>query len=106
MYLWPFGHKEDATLVPQRFISPGAGKDVNGKQLCDNHAFCFMCVSDFKQNKLRSATADAAFITKGYQKWKDATAAFRNYEGSAYHKKAVVKMVTIIATHHDVGECL
>ena len=63
-------------------------------------------MSDFKQNKLRSAIAHAAFIIKGYQNWKDATAAFRNYEGSACHKKAVVKMVTIIAAHHDVGECL
>ena len=68
-------------------------------------AFCFTCVSAFK-HKLRSATADAAYITKGYQNWKDATLSFRNHESSACHKEAVKKMVTMPATHCDVGECL
>ena len=69
-------------------------------------AFCFTCVSAFKQKKLRSGAADAAFITKGYQNWKDATSSFRNHESSACHKEAVEKMVTIPATNRDVGECL
>ena len=65
-------------------------------------AFCFTCVRAFKQKKLRSGAADAAFITKGYQNWKDTTSSFRNHEGSACHKEAVEKMVTIPATHRDV----
>ena len=65
-------------------------------------AFCFTCVRAFKQKKLRSGAADAAFITKGYQNWKDTTSSFRNHEGSACHNEAVEKMVTIPATHRDV----
>ena len=51
------------------------------------------CVSAFKQKKLRSDTADAAFITKGYQNWKDFTSSFRNHGGSACHMEVVEKMV-------------
>ena len=69
-------------------------------------AFCFTCVSAFKEKKLKCGTADTAFITRGYQNWKDATIAFRNHESSACHKQAVTVMITIPATHSDVGECL
>ena len=68
--------------------------------------FCFTCVSAFKEKKLKCGTADTAFITRGYQNWKDATIAFRNHESSACHKQAVDVMITIPATHSDVGESL
>ena len=54
---------------------------------------------------LKCGTADIAFITRGYQNWKDATNAFRKHENSACHKQAVDVMITIPATHSDVGEC-
>ena len=63
-----------------------------------------MCA--FKEKKLKCGTADTAFITRGYQNWKDATIAFRNHESSACHKDAVAVMITIPATHGDIGECL
>ena len=43
-------------------------------------AYCHTCVLAYKQNKLRSLCADPAFISRGYQNWKDATAAFRTHE--------------------------
>ena len=69
-------------------------------------AFCFTCVSAFKQTKLMSAATDVAFVTRGYQNWKDATAAFRKHESSSSHKQAVEQVVTNPSTHCDVGECL
>lgn len=69
-------------------------------------AFCYTCVCAFKEKKLKCGTADTAFITRGYQNWKDATIAFRNHESSACHKEAVSVMITIPATHGDIGECL
>ena len=38
-------------------------------------AYCHTCVLAYTQNKLRSLCADPAFISRGYQNWKDATAA-------------------------------
>ena len=69
-------------------------------------AFCHVCVLAFKQKKLNAANADAAFITRGFQNWKDATGTFRGHELSSCHKKAVEKVITLAATTRDVGESL
>ena len=69
-------------------------------------AFCFTCISACKQNRLRSANADVAFISRGFQNWKDATISFRTHEGSSCHKEAVEQMITLPATTQDIGECL
>ena len=62
---------------------------------------CFLFnISAFKQ-KLTSATA---FITKDYQKLERCHYSLCNHESSACHKKAVENIVTIPATHRDVGE--
>ena len=53
-----------------------------------------------------SAAADVVFVTRGYQNWKDATAAFRKHESSSSHKQAVEQVVTIPSTHCDVGQYL
>ena len=53
-----------------------------------------------------SLFADIAFITRGYQNWKDAMIAFHNHESSACHKQADDVMIAIPATRSDVGECL
>lgn len=60
----------------------------------------------FKEKKLKCSTADIAFITRGYQNWKDATIAFRNHKSSACHKDAVAVMITIPATRGDISEYL
>ena len=69
-------------------------------------AFCFTCVSACKQNRLRSAYADVAFISRGFQNWKDATIAFRAHETSSCHKEAVEQIITLPATTGNVAECL
>ena len=68
--------------------------------------FSFTCVSAFKHKKLMSVAADVAFVTRGYQNWKDATAAFLKHESSSCHKQVVEQVVTIPSKHCDVGECL
>ena len=67
-------------------------------------AFGFTSVSAFKE--LKRGTADTAFITRGYHNWKDPTIAFRNQGSSPCHNQAVTVMITIPATHSDVGASL
>ena len=69
-------------------------------------AYCHTCVLAYKQNKLRSLCADPAFISRGYQNWKDATAAFRTHETSACHKESVQKIITLPATTRNVIDVL
>ena len=67
---------------------------------------CHTCVQALDQRKVRSNLGDAAFLTKGYCNWKDATIAFRKHESSAFHKEAVEMMMTLPATTRNVGEML
>ena len=53
----------------------------------------------FKQ-KIMSAAADVAFVTRGYQN------CFGKHENSSTHEQAIQEVVTIPATHHDIGDCL
>ena len=69
-------------------------------------AYCHICISAFKQRKLRSASADQAFISKGFQNWKNATSSFREHEQSSCHKEAVEMVITLPATHKDISECI
>jgi hypothetical protein len=64
------------------------------------------CVSACKHNRLRSGNANVAFISRGFQNWKDATIAFRTHESSSCHKEAVEQMITLPVTTRHVGECL
>ena len=56
--------------------------------------------------KLMSAASDVAFVTRGYQNWKDTTSVFRKHESSSSHKQAVEQVVTILSTHCDVVKCV
>ena len=69
-------------------------------------AFCHICVLACKQKKLRVSCADPAFISRGYQNWKDATGAFRIHANSACHKESVEKLITLPATTRNVVDCL
>ena len=88
-------------LSPSRELSMPAGLKRGWLHWHEpsERAFCFTCVSAFRERKLKCGTADIAFITRGYQNWKDATIAFCNHESSACHKQAVDVMITIPATH-------
>ena len=68
--------------------------------------FCHICVSASRQKKLRALFADAAFISRGYQNWKDATVTFRNHEKSSCHKESVEKLITLPATTTNIVDCL
>ena len=69
-------------------------------------AYCHICISAFKQRKLRSGSADQAFISKGFQNWKNATSSFREHEQSSCHKEAVEMVITLPVTHKDISECI
>lgn len=69
-------------------------------------AFCHTCVRAAKQGTLTSGLIDLAFISRGFQNWKDATIAFANHEKSGCHKLAVEAIITLPATTRDVSEML
>ena len=69
-------------------------------------AYCYVCISAFKQGKLRSSSAEHAFISKGFKNCKNATACFRDHEQSSCHKEAIGMVITIPATHKDISECI
>ena len=56
--------------------------------------------------KLRAKSADYAFLTRGFQNWKDATRTFRFHEKSTCHVKAVEKVITLPETTKHIGELL
>ena len=59
----------------------------------------------FQTKKLRALFADAAFISRGYQNWKDATVA-RNHEKSSCHKESVEKLITLPPTTTNIVDSL
>ena len=70
--------------------------------------FCHTCVTAVKSGKLKLAgnAKDSAFLFNGFSNWKDATVALRSHELSTLHSSAVHQIVTVPATHGDVGEQL
>lgn len=68
--------------------------------------FCHLCVQGLKQRKITAGSADAAFVSKGFSNWKDATGSFRKHDSCNCHKEAVEKMITLPATTKDIGETL
>lgn len=50
--------------------------------------FCFHCRKAEQEGKLKSATKDSSFISKGFVNWKDATEAFKKHEKSKCHQDA------------------
>ena len=59
-----------------------------------------------KQQKVTAGNNDAAFVSKGFSNWKDATMSFRKHDSSGCHKKGVEKMITLPATTRDIVEML
>ena len=49
-----------------------------------------------------SRNLDMAFISKGYQNWKDTSTKFNIHSSSNCHKEATLKMMTLPSTTKDV----
>lgn len=70
-------------------------------------AFCHVCGKAEENGRLSSSVRrDAAFLTKGFTKWKDATMCFSKHEVSDCHKKAVEVMITLPKSAGDVAKML
>ena len=68
---------------------------------------CHTCTRAHRMHQLATLMLDAAFITKGYTNWKDATrkkAGFSQHERSQCHREAVERGINLHATTKDVGE--
>ena len=79
----------------------------NGYIENDDAVLCIMCAQASTQKKLQwSSNLDAAFISKGFMNWKDATVKFAIHEASKCHKEAVLKMVTLPYSTQNVAESL
>ena len=72
----------------------------------NERAYCHTCLTAFKKGRLSAGCADAAFILRGFQNWKDATISFAAHGKSLCHKEAVEKVITLPATTRDIAESL
>ena len=70
-------------------------------------AFCHVCAKAEDNGRLSGSTQkDAAFLTKGFTNWKDATMSFTRHKVSDCHKEAFEAMITLPKTISDVAEML
>ena len=69
-------------------------------------AYCFTCKTADEQNKLRTKYKDIAFISRGFNNWKDETVGFIKHEGSDCHKEAAQVIEVIPYETQNVGEQL
>ena len=59
------------------------------------------------QNKLLGVpNIEKTYISTGFTNRKEATTRFVSHEASRCHKDGVLKMITLPATTHDIGESL
>ena len=65
-----------------------------------------MCITAIRQLKLQPTTAEASFLYKGCQNWKDACVVFPRHEESLFHKCAVQAVINLPATTRDVADSL
>ena len=55
---------------------------------------CFICArASLEQKLIWSNNTEAAFISKGFSNWKNATAKFDSHDGSKCHKEAMMRIV-------------
>ena len=66
--------------------------------------FCHICVHAVKSKLLFNSKTDPAFITTGFQSWKDALRGFSKHQGSNCHKEAMQKLVSVSDTSGHVDE--
>ena len=69
----------------------------------DDHrdlAFCFICFKAYVKKELHStANLESTYILTGYSNWKEVVMRFKSHQTSICHKDAVLKTVTLPATH-------
>ena len=67
----------------------------------------FHCIKAYSQNKLLGVSnLEKTYISTGFTNWKEATSRFASHEASRCHKDALLKIVSLPATTHDIGESL
>ena len=65
----------------------------------------FYCVKAYKERKLNNVpNIKKTYIYVGFTNWKEATTRFAAHDATTCHKDAVLKMITLPATTHDVEE--
>ena len=73
----------------------------------EDKVICHTCTRPHITHQLTTLMFDAAFITKSYTNWKDATqkkAGFLQHERSQCHREAVEISITLHVTTKDAGE--
>ena len=73
----------------------------------EDKVICHTCTRAYITHQLTTLMFDAAFITKGYTNWNDATrkkAGFSQHERSQCHREAVERSITLHATTKDAGK--
>ena len=69
-------------------------------------SFCYYCGKAEQEGKLKATNKDVAFITKGFNNWKDATNCFRRHEQSKCHLESLEIIVKLPNSVPDIGEVL
>ena len=69
-------------------------------------AFCYNCIQAYKEDKLRASTLELAFISKGFNNWKDASVKFKEHESSNCHKDSMIVTVDLPSSVKDIAETL
>ena len=69
-------------------------------------SFCYYCGKAEQEGKLKATNKDVAFITKGFNNWKDATDCFRRHEQSKCHLESLEIIVKLPNSVPDIGEVL
>ena len=68
--------------------------------------YSHICLRALRAGTLQCKTVDQAFLTRGFQNWKDATHLFRCHEQLACHCEAVERVLTLPTTIKHIGELL
>ena len=69
-------------------------------------AFCYNCIQAYKEDKLRASNLELAFISKGFNNWKDASVKFKEHESSNCHKDSMIVTVDLPSSVKDIAETL
>ena len=71
-----------------------------------DNAFCYNCIQAYKEDKLRASNLELAFISKGFNNWKDASVKFKEHESSNCHKDSMIVTVDLPSSVKDIAETL
>ena len=69
-------------------------------------AFCYNRIKAYEEDKLRTQNLKLAFISKGFNNWKDANVKFKKHESSNCHKDSAVVDVDLLSFVKDIAETL